>query len=810
MKHYTFSNLCALVALIFFPPGSFAQDLNSALEKFSQHYTQERFFLATDKEIYKPGDLLKLQVFKFSTASARLPSEVLYVDLIDEKGKVLQHKLFRLQDNSVQATWQLPDNAGGFMRLRSYTRTSIANTANAAEIQLFIHSGKKETEQSLAALNSKAHDITLHFYPEGGSLPAGFSNKIVIYATDGRGWPHQVSGDITGSRGQKVSSFTTSDKGYAVISFETLDNAYEARWKEGQQEKRQALPAVTQDGAGLECRNDEKGITYLVKRTEPYTGNGIYQLVVHHLYSPLYYAKLNLKATDIASGFIDMKDIAPGVVYVALLDASNNVVASRLIYHGTGEILAPANTVEAVVQRDGNTPSLDLRFADQQHSGFLLHTRSARSRNSAAGFILPTVFIFGPETSCPVPAVLLQTNNTSELHEELNTLLLMSQWQGSTPAEILSSKTKQPSLEPETGLSYKGRFTHGFKKEMKGSDIMLLAKMRNGQQQFINVKPDENGEFELANLAFEDTAVMQYRVMGAKKSATRSLTLVIKPATLEKSPSEAMALRVDPYRFASLRSYQALTRNELSHRIDSLASAADGTLLAEIKIESKTRTPLQVLNDEYSSGFFQGMENARVIAPGEDAAFLAAPTLLHYLDGRVAGFEVNPDASEDPVKWRGNVTALYINEIPQRAPSSSDPTGMITVEEAVQLRSIPMSDIALVKIFSPPFAIAWGNGAGGAIAVYTKKGGSFKGRELSETIFVPGFSSGTGASQELYYALGEKQGLRLLNWMPGLQLNDSVTNRMIRVQRETGLRNDNLLIQGFDAKGRLIFREIPW
>jgi hypothetical protein len=40
------------------------------------------------------------------------------------------------------------------------------------------------------------------------------------------------------------------------------------------------------------------------------------------------------------------------------------------------------------------------------------------------------------------------------------------------------------------------------------------------------------------------------------------------------------------------------------------------------------------------------------------------------------------------------------------------------------LESISMADVALVKVFDPPFVGARGGGPGGAIAVYTRKGGS--------------------------------------------------------------------------------------
>ena len=107
-----------------------------------------------------------------------------------------------------------------------------------------------------------------------------------------------------------------------------------------------------------------------------------------------------------------------------------------------------------------------------------------------------------------------------------------------------------------------------------------------------------------------------------------------------------------------------------------------------------------------ASGFFSGGDS-RTIIPEDDPAFLSSQNVLSYLQGRVAGLQISSGA-EPSITWRGSPTTLFINEIQQ--------------QDASQVMNIPMSDIAMVKIFSPPFFGASGAGAGGAIAIYFKKG----------------------------------------------------------------------------------------
>lgn len=59
------------------------------------------------------------------------------------------------------------------------------------------------------------------------------------------------------------------------------------------------------------------------------------------------------------------------------------------------------------------------------------------------------------------------------------------------------------------------------------------------------------------------------------------------------------------------------------------------------------------------------------------------------------------------VRYRGGYPAFFVDEIPV---------------DAGTIASININDIALIKVFRPPFLAAVGGGSNGAIAVYTKDG----------------------------------------------------------------------------------------
>jgi len=113
-----------------------------------------------------------------------------------------------------------------------------------------------------------------------------------------------------------------------------------------------------------------------------------------------------------------------------------------------------------------------------------------------------------------------------------------------------------------------------------------------------------------------------------------------------------------------------------------------------------------MLDEKYTSGLFQGGDSYQFDLLS-DPSSIAFPNALSYLQGRVAGLQVTM-TSPPTLTWRGGSPTLFLDEIQT---------------DADMISSIPVSDIAYIKVFRPPFFGASGGGSNGAIAIYTRKGG---------------------------------------------------------------------------------------
>jgi hypothetical protein len=156
-----------------------------------------------------------------------------------------------------------------------------------------------------------------------------------------------------------------------------------------------------------------------------------------------------------------------------------------------------------------------------------------------------------------------------------------------------------------------------------------------------------------------------------------------------------------------------------------LQNQQKGTL-SNVTVTAKGKSAETKLDKTYTTGSFTS-ENSVVFGGMEDE-FAGNINILEYLQSRVAGLNIVRDTEEFGgywVSWRNEPTAFFIDELPV------DLQGIV---------SIPVSDIAMVKIFKPPFnGGAMGSG-GGAIAIYTKRATTGQSSRYKNRFVIQGFS----------------------------------------------------------------------
>jgi hypothetical protein len=173
----------------------------------------------------------------------------------------------------------------------------------------------------------------------------------------------------------------------------------------------------------------------------------------------------------------------------------------------------------------------------------------------------------------------------------------------------------------------------------------------------------------------------------------------------------------------------AVARTKLfAEKLFQLGSKFDpkGNVLEAVTVKTRTKSPTQQMDEKYASGLFRGDNGYSFdLTNNQGTSFF---DIFSFLQGRVAGLQITGSGPNATLSWRGSTPALFLNEMQA---------------DVSQISSVTVNDVAYIKVMRPPFIGAMGGGAGGAIAVYTKKGGDVKpevGKGLNKSI-VTGYST---------------------------------------------------------------------
>ena len=226
---------------------------------------------------------------------------------------------------------------------------------------------------------------------------------------------------------------------------------------------------------------------------------------------------------------------------------------------------------------------------------------------------------------------------------------------------------------------------------------MLLTKTGDWDEQEVTVSPD--GTFAIRNWLFEDNALLAF---DGTKGNNESLDISIN-SQLDSS--------YEPLAVAGRTFYvgnpPAAVRPGLNEPVETPEAlfADRGSVLPAVIVRSTVKTPAQQFNEKHVRGLFRSGDE-RLISIMDDPAALGFNNVFSFLQSRVAGLQISPTGVNGGVAtWRGGPVTFFMDEIRVSAQ---------------QIASIPMTDVAIVKAYPPPFLGA--PGGGGAVAIYTRRG----------------------------------------------------------------------------------------
>lgn len=234
---------------------------------------------------------------------------------------------------------------------------------------------------------------------------------------------------------------------------------------------------------------------------------------------------------------------------------------------------------------------------------------------------------------------------------------------------------------------------------------------KDSSKQSFLLPVDRTGNFNQKGVMFYDTSYIYYQLAG-NKSLTDRVEIRFKTGLLDATSKTYSSASISPFLWNyDVKDTSLLERSRLLY---SEKAKADRRLaehqMEDVVVKTRAKRPEDVLDEKYTSGLFSGGDS-RQFDIMSDPFSAAAQDVFSYLQGRVAGLQIINNGADVSLSWRGSRPELYLDEV---------------AVEVDQLKNISMNDVAYVKVFPPPFFGPSSGGAGGAISVYTRKGGDEK------------------------------------------------------------------------------------
>ena len=730
--------ILSLLIMLSMPAWVKAQRFDSLLTRLNENYKQEKIYVHTDRQVYSPGETIWFKAYLFTGNYPSLISKTLYTELLDEKGKVLARRSAPVLSSSAAGSFDLPATLNQpTLYLRAYTRWMLNFDSSfiytkAIVIAAPVKANAKSLPPAPVQKNSNATaspQYFLQFFPEGGDLVQGIESRIAFKATDRLGKPAAVAGEIMDNNGKKVISFAGMHDGMGFFPLLPGSGTYIAKWKDGNGQLHETpLPAAKSNGVTLEVEVNPSNIEFKIRRpagsAPPYPT--VY-VVAHMNQQLLYRARANLEKNPLATSTIPTENFPAGIIQVTLFSPDEKPLAERIVFVNqfNHTFITDVNiALKDLNKKKKNVIQLDV--PDTIPCNLSISVTDADLNNGAFNEnIFSSLFLTSDVRGYVHNPSYYFSSEADSLIDHLDLVMMTNGWRRFRWDNVLAGRWPTLTYAPDNYLSIQGQ-VHGLSRNLLyNRSLNAIIEVKKKQRDFMSTAVDPNGKFVFPDMVFYDTAKLYYQFNDDKKKDLTSRATFEIRNMLMNTP---LLLRPDSSLQPGLPVIDAVTlakNTEINREQLSAEELLKVKTMKEVVVTTKAKTKQQKMDEEYTSGFFSGGES-RSFIPEDDPAFVSSVSVLDYLQSRVAGLKIQT-TGEPSVTWRGSVTALFENEMEMDIGS---------------IQTIPMSDVAMIKVFPPPFFGASGAGAGGAIAVYLKKGAS-RGTTLSrglESTSLEGYS----------------------------------------------------------------------
>ena len=769
--------------------------IDSLVTHLGEKYPQEKIYLHLDKNYYNAGETIWFKAYLTTDNAATTLSRTVYAELIDDKGSILQKKMMPVYESGAASNFDLPDS---MFNTRLYIRAYTSWMLNFDSSLLYLKPIQIITTSKLTKkITPPTISYSLTFFPEGGDMVEDVSSRVAFKATDQDGTPISVSGNIITETGKKITAFTTVHNGMGFFLITPVPGEkYKATWKDKKGIAHEtALPVAKEQGLVLSISNSNDTLSYTLKRPENAASDfTTYTVVAQMQQQMVYSAKVTMKVKKEITAPIVTTNFVDGILQLTIFNAADMPVAERLVFinHGSYYFSTDLHAIEQNITKHGhNTLQVDVGDTLLTNLSIAVTDAGINPITSNEESIFSSLLLTSDLKGYVYNAGYYFLNDEDSVKQQLDLVMMTNGWRRFKWQNILAQQWPKLSYPIDNYLSLKG-YVYGLTKtQLVNKTLIGYVKTKSNTSSFLTIPLNNEGQFRLTGVYLFDTAKLYYQINGDKDKKLTSLasfTFKNEIATTTQPSANLLASFFLNVKTDSL----SLQKNSKLAALQRSLFESKAKTLEVVKVYSKVKSLKEKLEDQYTSGFFSGGDGITFTV--EDDPFAkGALSILDYLRGKVAGMQVSADGQN--VSWRGSETSVFLNE---------------STTDVSMLQSISMNDVALIKVFRPPFFGASGGGAGGAIAIYTKKGGDVTAVKGLDFTNIYGYS----AIKEFYMPDYEKTTATdvpdyrsTLYWNPFLIMDRKTRRIKIPFYNSDNCKKIRVVIEGINKIGQLTREE---
>lgn len=821
MKYYTLLILACIGNSLFAQNATLTSD--AALKKIKAEYPQEKVFLQTDKNQYIVGETVWMKAWCMMDGMPTFLSRILYVDMVDGKGKVVLKKMYKLDSlSSTPADFDLPTTfKTGNYSINAYTLWMLNFPEFVFRKNIFVYASdynKSSTQKTLKP------ELKIQFFPEGGDIIGGLKNRVAFKAYDVNGFPVEVKGNITDSKGKQVASFSSEHDGMGTIEIDAeSDVTYTANISASNGTILQyKLPLVKESGIVLRVENaNPNKIFVLVNRTERNKEKFAKVKLVAQMNNQQFFSvDLSLDEAQSAAP-INKKNLPAGIVHITLFDADNNPLAERLVFVSNYDIEQPNIKIDAF-NKNARSKSIISFSIDSLLASLSVSVVNASLDNSiGAGENIASSMLLTSDLKGYInnPGYYFKNKEAATL-QHLDLLLMTQGWRRFEWKKILQNNFAALKYPVESSISIRGTVSKSDRDiAVKDGRVSFLIRGDDSTRIMANASVTDKGEFLLSDINYRKKATISYQGTNNKKEGL-IVDVKLVPAFIDSltKSSYVPIINLDTIDLAGMKDTWA---KYFSGGV--IIDTSKATYLGNVTVKAKRISKEDSLNNEYATGPFvmgKGLnpedyknyttiwQMLQIAVPGirVEGNFFDPTVSFSRYDGSSAlsentGTSANIGTSSAgesvDIVLESNGIAYYLNEI--------------NVSKDV-ISSLSIDDIALIKVLKSEAMVL--GASQGAIAFYTKKGVAIR-NSVYEKTFTNIERAGYAVVREFY--MPDYKENPLLNRYETDKRYTLYWNGKIRPAKDGKYRfsffnNDitdkfKLVIQGYDKEGNFIFKE---